>query len=443
MRFLYLKLEQRLKQTNWIRIMKHLLILLFSFSLLNSYSQGYQKYFTKKRYRLDYRISGDYKKQEINSLGVTVEKKWGGSRVNLIDTFGYGKYMLKIYDKETNRLLYSRGFSDLFAEWQTTSLAKEKKQGFSQSILFPAPRKTVSLEILRRDSTLTFRPLYTMEIDPQLEEISKQNILETEHLVLHRGANSNKALDLIMLSEGYKAAEKEKFFNDAERFKEYLLDRELYKEKEKHINVHAVYAASEQTGVDIPGDSLYVNTILDAHFNTFGVERYLTLPDLTKVYDYLSEYPVDQVVVIVNSDKYGGGGIYNFYNIFTSDNEQGEMLFMHEFGHGFASLADEYFNSKVAYEETGSMKYEPYEPNITNLVDFEKKWQGMINDSVPVPTPDSIKYRNVVGVFEGANYLPKGFYRPYFNCIMRSLSAGEFCPVCEKSIKEMLDWYSK
>lgn len=403
----------------------------------------YDDFFTEKRFRFDYVIEGNAESQEIEGLSVWEEDIWGGSKENLVDTFFYGDYYLNIFDEKQDKLIYSRGFSDLFIEWQTTAEAKVSDRAYKQSILFPALKRTGRIEILKRDSTMNFNLIYSATVHPKTVKAWKgvdDNIVTR---TIHEGDKPEKALDITFLAEGYTVEQQDKFFKDVERFKGYLFSWEPYNQYKESVNFHAVFAPSAEKGVDIPGKDQYVNTIVDAHFYTFDIERYLTLPDLTKVYNYLGATPVDQVVILVNSDKYGGGGIYNFYSIFTSDNAFAERLFLHEFGHGFASLGDEYFNSEVAYENFGSTNYEPYEPNITNLINFEAKWKGMIADSVPVPTPDSSVYDNVIGVFEGANYVSKGFYRPYRNCAMRSSGMKYFCPVCKRSIEEMLLFYAK
>lgn len=423
--------------------MYRIFIILFFVLLSGCAPKTYDYYFTEKRYRFDYEIKGTATNQEIKELALYEEKIWGGSRMNLIDTFEYGAYFVKIFDKKSNELIYSRGFSDLFMEWQTTAEAKEISKSYRQTILFPAPKREIRMEILRRDTAMQWGLIYTKLIQPNSASLSNKMPVEIESRIIHRSDVPEKALDIVLLAEGYTIEEADKFFSDAEKFKEFLFGWEPYKNYKQSINFNAVFSASKDSGVDIPGEDIFVESIVDAHFYTFGIERYLTLPDLTKVYDYLSEYPVDQVVVLANSEKYGGGGMYNFYNIFTSDNEHGERLFLHEFGHGFGGLGDEYYTSDVAYEDFGSKNYEPYEPNITNLVNFNKKWKNMLADSVPVPTPDTDEYDSVLGVFEGANYVAKGFYRPYRTCAMKEIHIKYFCPVCKKSLEEMIKFYAE
>jgi hypothetical protein len=398
----------------------------------------YSSDFTDKRYRFDYYIEGNYTTAKIIPDCIYEEAIWGGSKTNLIDTFEYGELLFKITDANTNRLIFSKGYSNLFDEWQTTEEAKSSSTRYHECILFPAPRREAVLEIFKRDSTLAFVKIFDIKINPFSKSIIRKSPLKTTPKTINKSSESSKALDIVFLSEGYVTGQEEMFFSDVERFKNYMFAWEPYSSFQKSINILAVFAPSTEEGTDIPGENIWANTITDAHFNTFGIDRYLTVPDICKIYDYLTEYPVDQVCVLVNSGKYGGGSIYNFCSVFTADNERAELVFLHEFGHGFASLADEYFNSPVTYVDLGSKSYEPYEPNITNLADFDKKWKFMISDTIPIPTPDVPDYNNIVGLFEGANYKPKGFYRPQRDCAMRSTGIKQFCAVCKISIERML-----
>jgi len=204
-----------------------------------------------------------------------------------------------------------------------------------------------------------------------------------------------------------------------------------------------VNAPSEQSGTDIPGDSIWKNTILNTHFYTFNSERYLTTRDVKQIRDLAAYAPYDQIYILVNSKKYGGGGIYNYYNLCTSDNEYAEQVFTHEFGHAFAALADEYHYGSDNAEEIYNLSVEPWQVNITTLVDFESKWKNMVDKDTPIPTPDTEEHKNKVGAFEGAGYVSKKIYRPVYDCKMRSNKTNEFCPVCLKAVTEMLKFYSE
>ena len=205
----------------------------------------------------------------------------------------------------------------------------------------------------------------------------------------------------------------------------------------------AVLTPSAESGTDIPGEGIYKNTAFNSTFYTFDIDRYLTTSDMKSIYDAAASVPWDHLYILVNSEKYGGGGFYNFLSVCTSDNYLTKEVFVHEFGHGFAGLGDEYYSSAVAYEEFYNLEIEPWEPNLTTLVDFGEKWRDMLKNSTPVPTPRETKYKKTVGVFEGGGYLDKGMYSPYIDCRMKSNNAGEFCPVCIRAIKQAIDFHCK
>ena len=215
------------------------------------------------------------------------------------------------------------------------------------------------------------------------------------------------------------------------------------KKLKDRINIWAVEAISVESGTDIPGEGIYKNTALNSSYYTFDVDRYLTTPDIKAVNDYAAVVPHDNIVVLINSERYGGGGMYNYYSGTTSDHPLTPQVFTHEFGHGFAGLGDEYYSSEVAYEEFYPFSVEPWEPNITTLVNFESKWKNMIDPSVPVPTPVESKYQGVVGLFEGAGYSAKGIYRPEINCRMKGNDAEGFCQVCQEAIKKVILFYTE
>jgi hypothetical protein len=234
-----------------------------------------------------------------------------------------------------------------------------------------------------------------------------------------------------------------KFRKDAERFVNFFFTVSPFKENKGRFNYWTVEAISEESGTDIPGKDIWRKTILNTHFYTFNSERYLTTKDIRSVRDIAACVPYDQIYILVNTEKYGGGGIYNYYNLCSSDNEQSEKVFVHEFGHAFAALADEYDYGYDKAENLYDMTVEPYQPNITNLVDFEKKWKNMVDSDTPIPTSTDGKYRNKVGAFEGAGYVKKKIYRPVADCKMRSNNVKEFCPVCKKVLVEMIIYYSE
>lgn len=417
-----------------------ILTILFSFHSLAQ--KNFETWFEKKSLRIDFALSGNSEFQAAALQQLREEPVWGGPVKHMIDEFHYGGYYINIYDKESKQLIYSRGFNTLFEEWLTTEQAKHETQSWTNSISVPFPRATVTVEITARDKgTMKFQPLLTMDIDPTSIFIDRGNL--TEHPVTkiqHKGDSSDK-LDLVFLGDGYTAEEQDKFIADAHRFTEALFQTPPFHKHKEDFNVWAVSLVSEESGTDFSGQSIFKNTALNAGFYTFGVSRYLTTPDMKSIRDAVWNLPCDAVFILVNTETYGGGGMYNFYAIGSADNARTNEVFVHEFGHSLAGLADEYFSSEVAYDEAFyNTQHEPWEPNITTLIDFDTKWRDMLPAVTPVPTPLDDTHKNDLGVFEGGGYLSKGIYRPMDHCMMRDLKA--FCPVCSRAISRMIYFLS-
>ena len=420
-------------------------ILVFTFYCLGNrplHAQiDFASYFESKSLRVDFALSGDSREQRAALQQLREEPVWGGPKINLIDPFEYGGYYVKVYDLQTNILIYSRGFNTLFEEWRTTDQALKETQSWSNSLSIPFPKKPVVFELLARErSDNQFNLLWKMEIDPASIFIDKSPLknLKTEQLQ-HNGDPAGK-IDLVFLAEGYTGGEMEKFDADARRFMEALFLTVPFSERRDDFNVWAVHLISEESGTDKSGEGLYRNTALNSGFYTFGIDRYLTTPDIKTIRDAVWNVPCDAIFILVNSSTYGGGGMYNFYAIGTADHARTIHVFVHELGHSLAGLADEYFNAEVAYNDFYYLDLEPWEPNITTLVNFDAKWKNRLQPDTPVPTPDEGQYAGKLGVFEGGGYLAKGIYRPMNNCTMRS--QPPFCPVCEHAIVRMIDFLS-
>jgi hypothetical protein len=235
----------------------------------------------------------------------------------------------------------------------------------------------------------------------------------------------------------------EKFRQDAQKFSGYLTKYSPFKENASSFNFWRVEAPSPESGTDIPGKRIYKRTILNSSFYTFNSERYIMTYDVKSVRDVAGEVPYDLIVILANSSKYGGGAVYNYYSLFTADDPSSELTMVHEFGHLFCGLADEYVEEGGATESLYNLSVEPIEPNITTLINFDKKWKNLVSEGVPVPTPNDAKYYDKIGAFEGAGYVAKGVYRPMHDCIMRSFNTKSFCPVCNKALLEMIKFYTE
>lgn len=420
-------------------------VVLFLFSLLfGAVAQpvDFDNWFESKALRFDFSIGGNASVQTVYAGRMREETHWAGPRSGLISPFAYGEYACRVSDKATGKLLFSTGFSSLFLEWRTTSEARTTWRAYPHSLSFPFPKAPVVFELLQRNrTTMAFEPLFKTDIDPSSKFIERGKLNDFRVTRLQYKGDPANHLDLVFVAEGYKAAEQTQFIADANKFVEYLFSVEPYKQLRNRFNIWAVEAVSAESGTDNPGRNEWKNTVLHSTFYTFDVERYLTTPDFGAIRDAVSETPTDAVYVIVNTDKYGGGGIYNFYGLSAARNERSFPVFVHELGHSLVGLGDEYYSSEVAYQDFYNLKTEPWEPNLTTLVDFGSKWRKLLNPAIPIPTPDTESYRMGTGVFEGGGYVAKGVYRPAYNCRMKSNEA-EFCEVCRQAIEETVNFYA-
>ncbi|NQT76326.1 MAG: peptidase M64 [Bacteroidetes bacterium] len=419
------------------------IILLMLLTLSIGVQAQFKDHFKNKTLRIDYIHSGNSVEEYYEFDTLYAEKYWGGPKTNLIDKFNYGNYKFEVYDAETNELLYSRGYSSLFREWQATPEAESNDKAFDETVVMPYPKSPVNLVFYSRNKELGWDKEFILPLDPKTRDVKKNKQNKFSKSKIHYSGNPNEKLDIVIIAEGYTEGEMEKFAVDCERFKGYILESEPYKGNKDKINIWAVNSISEESGTDLQGDEIWKNTVLGSNFYTFGSERYLTTENMKSVRDVAANVPYDQIFILVNHEKYGGGGIYNFYSVGTSDNPAGDFLFQHEFGHAFAGLADEYYTSDVAVEDFYPLDVEPWEPNISTLVHFNRKWQNMVRVDTPVPTPATEEYENTVGVYEGGGYVAKGVFRPYIDCTMKSVKYDAFCPVCKRAIQRMINFYSE
>ena len=305
----------------------------------------------------------------------------------------------------------------------------------------PFPLKTVIFRIEKRKyDDGKFAMLFETFINPKDIFITRENPHPVPFIKLKESGNPEKKVDIALIAEGYTLAEMPKFLADAQRMCDYFLSMKPYSDFRNRFNFYAVEAPSDESGVDVPGKDIYVNTIMNSSFYTFNTDRYLTSPDSKSIYDLAASVPYDAILILVNSNIYGGGGFLNFYAESTVDNFASKQVAIHEFGHSFAGLADEYVGN-VNYSGFYNVKVEPWEPNITTNVDFNAKWKNMISRGTPVPTPREDKYDTVVGMFEGGGYMEKEIYSPMMDCRMRSNEAPGFCPVCQAAIIRMIRFY--
>jgi len=424
--------------------MRYLAAFLFISLTVNSGAQDqFDKYFSDKVLRFDFMLAGNSAKTTVYPVGMKEESLFGGSRTQLTDPFSYGNLKYELYDAAGNKLIYSRGFCTLYQEWQTTAEAKVMERSFYEVATMPFPRNKVRFVLSMRERNGLFKKLYETEIDPADYFIRKEKPVNANVTKIYYSGDASNAVDLAFIAEGYKAGEMDKFRADVKKMADALFSEPPFSQYKDKFNIWAVEAISADSGTDIPGEKLYANTALNSSFYTFDLDRYLTTQDLKSVNDYAALVPHDNIIVLINSERYGGGGVYNYYSGTTVGHPLSAKVFIHEFGHGFAGLADEYYSSEVAYEEFYPLNVEPWEPNITTMVSFESKWKNIIKPGIPVPTPAEEKYSNVTGLFEGGGYSAKGIFRPEMDCRMKSNATKGFCSVCREAVKQMIEFYIK
>ncbi|HEX6973596.1 MAG TPA: IgA Peptidase M64, partial [Vicinamibacterales bacterium] len=453
---------------------------------------AFDRYFTTDTMRVDYFHTGGPKAGETISLDRVVnDGAWAGSRTALVDPTNLGNYLFEVREKTSGTVIYSRGFSSIYGEWQTTDEAKSAHRTFHESLRFPWPKQTVAVVLKKRQPDSRFTDIWSTEIDPASRFVNRSPLRQhagTVWSVFEHGPAQSK-VDLLILGEGYTAKELPKFHADVKRLTDALFAEEPYKSRRSDFNVRAIDIASAESGINRPNAGVFHRTALSAEYNIFDSERYVLTLDNRTLRDVASAAPYEFIEILVNERTYGGGGIFNDHATASVDSAFSEYVFVHEFGHHFAGLADEYYTSDVAYGPAGADKPEPWEPNVTALHDpAALKWKDLVTAGTPLPTPwekaafeahtasiqarrrdirkrnapeeemdalfheqmnwdekflAAMKYSGNVGAFEGAAYEARGLYRPEADCIMFTRDPVGFCRVCRRAISRIIDLYSK
>ena len=482
-------------------------IVLFSFYVSSFARQEipFKNSFENATLRVDYFHMGDAKEEWIAIDRLYRQPIWPGSQTKLIDDLNNGNYYIKVFDKSGKVLLFSKGFNSYFGEYKTTAPAINGiKRTYAETALLPFPKDTVLFSISMRDSLQRLKEIFRQKISPFSSSIIKENRSKGVKVIpQHVMGDPAHKVDLVIVGEGYIAEEYQKFKKDLAHFSEVLFSYAPYDSYRDRFNIYGVFFPSAESGCDEPTHGVYKNTVLDASFNSLGSPRYLLTENTRRLYDLASAAPCDAVVIMVNQQRYGGGGIYNYFATFTSDNYWSDFVFVHEFGHSFAGLADEYYSSSTAYDQFYPPNIEPLEPNITALLDPNLlKWKHLVQPDTPIPTPwnkddydrtsleyqkkrgeinrkiarlerrgaDSLQitkakseanelsrffeakldsiiqndtYHDKVGAFEGAGYVSRGLYRPMIDCIMNRKKAKTFCKVCQEAIERVIKKYTE
>ena len=446
--------------------------------------------FLDRTMRVDYFHTGGQGDEIVSLDTVVADGAWAGSRTRLRDSTNLGKYLFAVIDSATNQVIYSRGFASLYGEWETTGEAPGLHRTFHESLRFPWPRRPFQVVLKKRGANQAFHEIWSTVIDPDSRFVNPADLpaAGTVRAVLQNGPPVRK-VDLVLLADGYTASEMPKFRADAQRLLDALFAEEPFSSRQSDFNVWAIELPTAEPGVNRPHVGSFRRNPVGTTYNIFDSERYMLTLDNRRLRDVLSAAPYEFVEILVNEKQYGGGGIYNFQATTAVDTAFAEYVFVHEFGHHFAALADEYYTSPVAYETGGAEHPEPWEPNVTALHDPSRlKWRDRVENGTPLPTPwdkdryeehareirqrrqalidrkapeaefdalfreqqasetpllASMEYAGRVGAFEGAAYEARGLYRPAIDCIMFSRNKVGFCPVCRQTIERVIDLYSR
>ena len=377
--------------------------------------------------RVDYMFSGTDKSVEISLDEMSRFDGWAGRSTNLKDVPVRGNGQICMTDSQTGDTLYRMSFSTLFQEWQTTEEATKVRKSFENVFLLPMPSASAKVNVHLYDLFGNIIASLNHDVDPSDVLIRHLNPLAPEHKYLLQSGTPEEKIDVAIVAEGYTADEISTFYADAQTAMEAILSHEPFRTYRDSFNFVAVALESEDSGVSVPGQGEWKNTALKAHFDTFYMDRYLTTLRLKNMHDKLCGVPYEHIVILANTDTYGGGGIYNSYTLTTAHHPAFKPVVVHEFGHSFAGLADEYFydDQYVEYYYPGT---EPWEQNITTLADFESKWKDMLD-------------AGQADLLEGAGYQSKGVYRPADDCRMRTNRPDHFCPVCQRAIARIIEFY--
>lgn len=408
---------------------------------LTASAQDFETRFEDTTLRLDYTFMGNAHEQYIAIADLSSSPNWWGRRINLTEVPLKGNGDLTLHDAATNEVIYKTSFSSLFQEWITTPEALSVTKSFEFTLLVPMPKASVVATLELRDNTGKSSQ-HSFTIDPSDVLIrDDSNIAPLPYTYIHKGGDSKRTIDVVILAEGYTAEEMELFMADAKVTADEILSYEPFNSHRDKFNFIAVASPSKDSNVSVPQQEAWRSTAVGSNFMTFYMARYLTSGNVYAMYDLVTNIPCEHFVILANTDTYGGGGIYNSYTLTTAHHSDFRPVVVHEFGHSFAGLGDEYFYDNADDNDNmHSLNHEPWEPNITTMVDFESKWADMVAEGIEIPTavtPERTA-NYVVGAYEGGGYLSKGIYRPTDVCRMRNNTAERFCPVCERAIERVI-----
>ena len=447
---------------------------------------GFDALFTGRTLRFDYYHAGDAGEEHIGLDRYRLEGVWAGSRTQLIDGTDLGRYLFSLHHAEDDRLLYTRGFASIYGEWETTAEASRMWRVFHESQRFPEPRSAVRLALHKRSPDGSFREIYSAALDPESRHVDRSPITPVGILgAFQESGPVASRVDLLIVGEGYTRSEAGDFDQDVSRLMESFFAVEPFRSRRPQFNVRTLHVPSAESGISNPREGVWRDAPLGLSFNAFDSDRYVLTEANRVLREATAQAPHDAIILLFNDVKYGGGGIFNLWSTCAAGSDQAPYLIVHEFGHSFAGLADEYYTSQVSYEDFNAEGVEPWEPNITAMGDpAQLKWRDLVSTDTPLPTPweqaayDEASYNYqerrqalraegateeameelfrevkevtgpllegqehsaVVGAFVGAGYRARGLYRSEVDCIMFTRNRASFCRVCSRGIERVID----
>ena len=407
--------------------MKKYLLLLMTLFSLSVQAQDFEQYFSDSTLRLDYIFAGDVNQQYIYVDQLSKSHRWYGRRHRLAELPLAGNGQIAVFDKMTGTVIYRHSFSTLFQEWLATDEAKHTKKSFENVFLIPYPQQPVRIKLELRDYHDKVTAELVHEVDPKdilIRQLQRKK--EAPYITLPQAADTTCCIHIAYVAEGYTAEQMDQYLDDCHVAMEALFEHEPFKTLRNRFNVIALCSPSHDSDVSQPGKGIWRNTALASHFDTFYMTRYLTTLHLKQLHDWLAETPYEHIIVLANTAHYGGGGIYNSYNLSYTRGKHFRPVVVHEFGHSFGGLGDEY-----PYGDSDPMYFadtEPWEPNLTTTTKKPAKWQDLID-------------AGKAGLIEGGGYLSKGVWRGQENCRMRTNEHPDFCPVCQQALTKLINFY--
>ena len=423
---------------------KHILFLLCLIAVASTRAQVFADHFADKTLRVDYIFNGNASGQAICLDGLSALPTWAGRKQHLAELPLQGNGQIVMRNAASGKTIYTTSFSSLFQEWLETDEARNVTKGFENTFLLPYPLQPVEIEITLLDPRRNVRASMKHIVHPNdvlIEQKGNSHI--TPHKYLLHNDSPEKCIDVAILAEGYTLQEIQTFYEDADIACKSIFDHEPFKSMKKRFNVVAVASPSTDSGVSVPRLNEWKHTAFGSHFSTFYSDRYLTTSRVKAIHDALAGIPYEHIIILANTEEYGGGGIYNSYTLTTAHHPMFRPVVVHEFGHSFGGLADEYFYDNDVMTDTYPLDIEPWEQNISTQVDFAAKWKDMLSENTPVPTPAEVSENYPTGVYEGGGYSAKGIFRPAENCRMRTNEYPAFCPVCQRALRRIIEFYTE